>query len=97
MAALTTIAVVGVALEAIKSGIDIYKSKTPDWEQSQLKKVFNKQDYLNDMYELEKKKPRYEEGEDNTNARSEDRLLNLRDQCLLHGQKVLSTIRSIEG
>lgn len=97
MAAMTTIAVVGVALKAINSAIDLYKDQTPDWEQKQAKNVFGKQRYLEDLYEVELKKPRFEEGKDNSNARSTDRLLNLRDMCLSHGEKVIETIRSAKG
>lgn len=93
MEPLSTMAIVGLAIKAINSAIELYKDKTPDWHEKNAKQIFNKQKYLEDMYETEKKKPRYIEGQDNTNARSEDRLLNLRDQCLRHGEKVIESIR----
>ena len=93
MAVMTTMAVVGVAFKAIHSAIELYKDQTPDWEQKNAKQLFNKQTYLEDLYAIETKKPRYEEGQDNTNARSEDRMLNLRDQCLLHGEAILDQLR----
>lgn len=97
MEPLSTMAIVGLAIKAINTAIQTYKDKTPDWSQKNAKQIFDKQKYLEDLYETEVKKPRYVEGEDNTNARSEDRMLNLRDQCLRHGEKVIESIRQSKG
>lgn len=97
MEPMSTMAIVGIAIKAVNSAIDLYKSKTPDWDQKNAKQIFDRQKYLEDLYETEVTKPRWEEGKDNENARSEDRMLNLRDICLRHGEKVIESIRSAKG
>lgn len=94
---MSTMAIVGIAIKAINTAIQTYKDKTPDWEQRNAKKIFDKQKYLEDLYESEKTKPRWKEGVDNQNARSEDRMLNLRDMCLSHGEKVIESIRQAKS
>ena len=97
MAVMTTIALVTAALKAIDVAIDLYKDQTPSWEQKEAKKIFNKYQYLKGLYEVETKKPRYVEGQDNTNARSESRMLNLRDLCISNGSAIVEQIRQSKG
>jgi hypothetical protein len=95
MEPMSTMAIIGVAISAIESAFDVYKKATPDWEQKEAKKIINKWEYLKDLYEIEKKKPRWTEGADNSNARSEDRLLNIRDKLLSYGKEACNRLRSL--
>jgi len=94
---LGTAAIVKIAFRAINNGIELYKKRTPSWEQKQEFKMINKYYYIKDLYELERRKPRYDEERDddyNKGARSNDTMLNLRDKLLLVGQEVIDKLRS---
>ena len=97
MEPLSTMAIVGMAVQTVNSAIQLYKDKVPTWEQTELKQIFNKWEYLYDLFETELKKPRWEPGKDNTNARSEDALLNKRDALLRYGSQIPDKLRSIQG
>ena len=73
-----------LAIKAIDKVVDMY----PDFEQKQKLKWKN----LRAEYEKELVKPKYstfKTPDENKLARSEDRLLNLRDECLRYGQTLL--------
>lgn len=94
---MSTMAIIGIAIKTVGSAIELYKEQVPGWEQKEIKKMFNKWEYLKDLYEIELKKPRWEEGKDNTNARSEDALLNKRDALLRYGAQIPDKLRSTKG
>lgn len=95
---MSIVGVVTIALKAFDSAIELWKKKTPSWEQSQVNKLINEYQYIKALYEVEKRKPQYDEtksDEYNQLARSEDRLLNLRDELLRCGEEVTDKLRSI--
>jgi hypothetical protein len=97
MSVLGAMGIAKLALSVIDNSLELWKSKTPDWKQKQEFKMVNRYYYLKDMYEIEKKKPRYDEDETeefNRGARSTDTMLNLRDKCLQYGEEVTAKLRS---
>lgn len=96
MEPLSTVAIVGIALNAITSVVDTIRDQTANHEQ----RMINKWDYLKDMYELELNKPQYDPfktDEENTNARDNDLLLNMRDQLLRYGEALTKQLAASKG
>lgn len=92
MGVLAGFEIAAVAIKAIDKAIDLF----PNFEQKQIQRW----KYLKDNYEIEFKKPRYDESktdEENQHARSEDRLLNLRDQCMRYGETLIDLMGQSKG
>lgn len=92
MSIIAGIETVSLAIKAIDKVVDLF----PDFEQRQR----NEWKHLKDQYELEQVKPRWNPSatpEENQLARSEDRLLNLRDECLRYGETLLEQTRPAKG
>lgn len=92
MSILGALEIAGIAIKAVDKLIDMF----PNYEQKKIQKW----NYLKDTYEIECKKPRYNpEGTpaENYHARSEDRMLNLRDKCMRYGEALVAELGSAKG
>jgi hypothetical protein len=91
MSALGALQIAGVVIGAVDKALELKLKSSPSWEQKRIMRW----KYLKDLYAVEKNKPDYDDTktpEENVHARSTDRMLNLRDECVRYGEALIQLL-----